>query len=160
MHWSMAHTLRRHVMHTRWQLCCFQFFERMPIHDSRLSVRRIVLNLYRSKHGAYSKVARCPNSNIGKWCMTWRCSCCVLYLRFAQETCFSTRSHWMKSQIERSFSITTTTLTGSRCTCATWWTRKRNTRHAIYSLLMDFSQCQNAKPFLNDWIRPKPRATE
>ena len=35
--------------------------ERMPNHDTRLSVRRMGLNAYRSKPGAYSKVARCPN---------------------------------------------------------------------------------------------------
>ena len=51
---------------------------------------------------------------IGKRCMTWRCPCCVLYVRFAQGTCFSTRSNWMKSQIGRSFSTTATTLAGSQ----------------------------------------------
>ena len=83
--------------------------------------------------------------------MTWRCSCCVLYVRFAQGTCFSTRSHGMKSQIGRSFSITTTTLGGSRCTFATWWTWEWNTQISIGSLLMDLSQLPRGKT-LSQWL--------
>ena len=33
--------------------------------------------------------------------MTWRCSCSVLYVRFAQGTCFSTRSHGIKATSNR-----------------------------------------------------------
>ena len=112
-----------HVTWTRYAhqvtALSLSILERMPIHDTRLSERRMGLNSYRSKPGAQSKVARCPNSNIAKRCMTWRCSCCALYVRFAQGTCFCTRSHGMKSQIGRSFSITITTVALSRCMCAT-----------------------------------------
>ena len=79
----------------------------------------------------------------------------MLMLRFVRSirtvsTCFSTRSHWMKSQIGRSFSITTTTLAGSQSSCATWWTCEWNTRLSIDRWLWIFHHCQNAKPFLND----------
>ena len=68
MHWSREDTLRGHVMHTKRQLCGFQlFFERMPIHDTRLSVRRMGLNSYRSKPGAFFTIAQTqtPFSLIG-----------------------------------------------------------------------------------------------
>ena len=55
-----------HVTWTRYAhqvtALSLSILERMPIHDTRLStVRRMGLNSYRSKPGAYSKVTRCPN---------------------------------------------------------------------------------------------------
>ena len=55
-----------HVTWTRYAhqvtALSLSIIERMPIHDTQLStVRRMGLNSYRSKPGAYSKVARCPN---------------------------------------------------------------------------------------------------
>ncbi len=54
-----------HVTRTRYAhqvtALSLSILERMPNHDTRLSVRRMGLNAYRSKPGAYSKVARCPN---------------------------------------------------------------------------------------------------
>ena len=54
-----------HVTRTRYAhqvaALSLSILRKMPIHDTRLFVRRMRLNSYRSKHGAYSKAARCLN---------------------------------------------------------------------------------------------------
>ena len=58
---------------------------------------------------------------------------------------------WDEIAVGRSFSITTTTLAGSLCTCATWWTCEWNTHIPIDSLLMDVSPMPKRKT-LSQWL--------
>ena len=53
--------------HVTWTRYAHQVIARMPIHDTLLYVRRMGLNSYRSKPGAYIKVVRCPNFSRPRW---------------------------------------------------------------------------------------------